>query len=127
MREAVKNFDTRELFFMLALIKEKRQKTRCWRCIWPRWGLRAVNQLSRTFTAQLEGVKRYLSAPVRNFSVSVAEGGQAIVGDVTQAVDRAVSAATANVTPAIRDAHRVPMEVPRDREPVTMPRVPPAS
>jgi hypothetical protein len=145
-------FDTRELFFMLALIKEKKTKDPLLAMHLAQMGtvhatlmkaagelaqaetlqhkelmLRAVNQLSRTFTAQLEGVKRYLSAPVRNFSVSVAEGGQAIVGDVTQAVDRAVSAATANVTPAISDAHRVPMEVPRDREPVTMPRVPPAS
>jgi hypothetical protein len=54
--------------------------------------LRAVNQLSRTFTAQLEGVKRYLSAPVHNVSVSVAEGGQAIV--VTGSRSRGTSIGT---------------------------------
>jgi hypothetical protein len=88
--------------------------------------IRAVNQLGRTFTAQLECLKRYLSAPVHNVNVSVSEGGQAIVSTMTQAADRAAPATAANVTPAISDARQVPMETIRDQEQITVPlRVPP--
>jgi hypothetical protein len=47
---------------------------------------RAFNKLARTFTAQVEALKRYRSAgeqTVRVEHVTVNEGGQAIVGNVT--------------------------------------------
>ncbi len=48
---------------------------------------RAVNQLARTFTAQLEALKRYRTGgdpKVTVQNVSVTEGGRAIVGNVNQ-------------------------------------------
>ena len=47
---------------------------------------RAFNKLARTFTAQVEALKRYRSAgeqTIRVEHVTVNEGGQAIVGNVT--------------------------------------------
>ena len=47
---------------------------------------RAFNKLARTFTAQVEALKRYRSAgeqTVRVEHVTVNDGGQAIVGNVT--------------------------------------------
>jgi hypothetical protein len=47
---------------------------------------RAFNKLARTFAAQLEALKRYRSAgeqTVRVEHVTVNEGGQAIVGNVS--------------------------------------------
>jgi hypothetical protein len=144
-------YDTRELFFMLAVIKEKKTKDPLLAMLLAQMGavhaalmkaagevaqaeflphkesaIRAVNQLGRTFTAQLESLKRYLSAPVHNVNVSVSEGGQAIVGAMTQAADRAAPATAAKVTPAISDARQVPMETIRAQEQITVPlRVPP--
>ena len=49
---------------------------------------RAVNKLTRTFAMQMEALKRYRSGAEQKVTlqhVSVAEGGQAIVGNVTQA------------------------------------------
>ena len=142
-REVSKNINSRELFFMLAVIKAKNTKDPLLAMQLAQMGavhaalmkaagevaqaeflphkefaMRAVNQLGRTFTAQLDGLKRYLSAPVHNVSVSVSEGGQAIVGNVTQ---RAAPAAAANVTRAISDARQVPMETLRDQEQITAP------
>jgi hypothetical protein len=143
-------YDKSELFFMLAVITEKKAKDPLVAMQLAQMGavhaalmkaagevaqaeflphkefaMRAVNQLGRTFAAQLDGLKRYLSAPLHNVSVSVSEGGQAIVGTVTQAADRAAPAAAANVRPAISDARRVPMETLRDDERITLPlRVP---
>jgi hypothetical protein len=144
-------YDSRELFFMLAVIKEKKTRDPLLAMQLAQMGavhaalmkaagevaqaeflphkefaMRALNQLGRTFTAQLDGLKRYLSAPVHNVSVSVSEGGQAIVANVTHATDRAAPAAAANVTPAISDARQVPMETLREQERSTVPlKVPP--
>ena len=49
---------------------------------------RALNKLARTFTTQMEALKRYRSGGEQKVTVqnvSVSEGGQAIVGNVTQA------------------------------------------
>lgn len=49
---------------------------------------RVFNKLSRTFAMQMEALKRYRSGAEQKVTlqhVSVAEGGQAIVGNVTQA------------------------------------------
>ena len=48
---------------------------------------RAVNKLARTFTTQIDALKRYRSGGEQKVTVqnvSVSEGGQAIVGNVTQ-------------------------------------------
>jgi hypothetical protein len=48
---------------------------------------RALNKLCRTFATQMEALKRYRSGTAEKVTlqqVSVAEGGQAIVGNVTQ-------------------------------------------
>jgi hypothetical protein len=53
---------------------------------------RAVNKLSRTYATQMEALKRYRSGGEQNVTVqhvSVSEGGQAIVGNVTQAAHTA--------------------------------------
>lgn len=44
---------------------------------------RAFNKLSRTFATQVEALKRCRSNPVSVRDVNVADGGQAIVGNVT--------------------------------------------
>lgn len=47
---------------------------------------RAFNRLSRTFSAQIEALKRYRSKGEQRFyveRVNVGKGGQAIVGPVT--------------------------------------------
>lgn len=48
---------------------------------------RAFNKLARTFAAQMEALKRYRTGGEQKVTVqhvNVAEGGQAIVGNVTQ-------------------------------------------
>ncbi len=57
--------------------------------------VRAFNQLARTFAVQLEALKRYRSGGEQKVTVqhvTVGEGGQAIVGNVTQ--DRSAAAGT---------------------------------
>jgi hypothetical protein len=52
---------------------------------------RAFNKLTRTFAMQMEALKRYRTGAEQKVTlqhVSVAEGGQAIVGNVTQAPTR---------------------------------------
>ena len=49
---------------------------------------RAFNKLARTFTSQMEALKRYRTGGEQKVTVqhvSVSEGGQAIVGNITQA------------------------------------------
>jgi hypothetical protein len=61
---------------------------------------RAISKLARTFAAQTETLKRYRSGGEPNVTVqhvSVSDGGQAIVGNVTT---RATPARTAPATPA---------------------------
>jgi hypothetical protein len=53
---------------------------------------RAFNKLSRTYATQMEALKRYRSGGEQNVTVqhvSVSDGGQAIVGNVTQAAHAA--------------------------------------
>ena len=74
---------------------------------------RAINQLARTYTAQLEGLKRYrtgVEQKVTVQNVSVTEGGQAIVGNVTQAAGAAPQE-VATTPPALTDARQPAMEI----------------
>jgi hypothetical protein len=75
---------------------------------------RMLNQLARTYSAQLEAFNRYhggTDQKVTVQNVSVAEGGQAIVGNVTQAAARAAPEEAGKAKPALTDARQVPMEI----------------
>jgi hypothetical protein len=78
---------------------------------------RAFNKLTRTFAMQMEALKRYRSGAEQKVTlqhVSVAEGGQAIVGNVTQAPrengrEKAAQEKAATPPPALPDTNVVPM------------------
>ena len=79
---------------------------------------RALNKLMRTFTTQMEALKRYRTGGEQKMTVqhvSVSEGGQAIVGNVTQTSRdappaKAADAKAADAKPALVDARQQPME-----------------
>ncbi len=76
---------------------------------------RAFNKLSRTFTTQMEALKRYRTGGEQKVTVqhvSVAEGGQAIVGNVTQAPGQKSRPNEATTSPlAPTDANASPMPI----------------
>ena len=77
----------------------------------------AFNKLTRTFAMQIEALKRYRSGAEQKVTlqhVSVAEGGQAIVGNVTQAPrkngrEKATQEKAATPPPVRTDTNVVPM------------------
>jgi hypothetical protein len=77
----------------------------------------AFNKLTRTFAMQIEALKRYRSGAEQKVTlqhVSVAEGGQAIVGNVTQAPrengrEKAAQEKAATPPPILPDTNVVPM------------------
>ena len=74
---------------------------------------RALNKLARTFTTQMETLKRYRTGGQQNVTVhhvSVSEGGQAIVGNVTRAANDTALEKPANATPALADERQPAME-----------------
>jgi hypothetical protein len=74
---------------------------------------RALNKLARTFTTQMETLKRYRTGGQQNVTVhhvSVSEGGQAIVGNVTRAANDTALERPANATPALVDERQPAME-----------------
>ena len=78
----------------------------------------AFNKCARTFASQLEALKRYRSGGEQKVTmqhVSVNEGGQAIVGDVSQTA-RAPKAA-ANSPPALGHARRPAMTMIGEQQP----------
>ena len=93
-----------------AMMKATGQLARAESVIHQEAATRAVNQLARTYTAQMEAVKRYrsggrLGVAVQN--VSVSDGGQAIVTQGSPASAKEV----ANAIPALTDARQRPMEI----------------
>ena len=85
---------------------------------------RAFNKLARTFTTQMEALKRYRSGGEQKVTVqhvSVSDGGQAIVGNVTQAKSEAALNRPANSTPALTDARRPEMPIIGERERAPVP------
>jgi hypothetical protein len=87
---------------------------------------RAVNRLSRTYATQMEALKRYRSGAEQNVTVqhvSVSDGGQAIVGNVTQNAHAGAAPATApraTVAPATLPERRaISLPTPADT-PVTL-------
>jgi hypothetical protein len=83
-----------------------------------------MSLLARTYTAQLEGLKRYCAGAgqkVTVHNVSVTEGGQAIVGNVTQATPGATPDKLANTPQAITDARQTAMEIIGEPQRVSVP------
>jgi hypothetical protein len=75
---------------------------------------RAFNKLTRTFATQMEALKRYRTGGEQKVTVqhvSVSEGGQAIVGNVTQAPREAARDKAANSPPALPNAQKSPMPI----------------
>jgi hypothetical protein len=71
---------------------------------------RAFNKLTRTFTTQMEAFKRYRTGGEQKVTVqhvSVSEGGQAIVGNVTQ-TPRAAKPEKAAASPRALDDAKMP-------------------
>ena len=71
---------------------------------------RALNKLARTFTIQMEALQRYRSGGEQTVTVqhvSVNEGGQAIVGNVTQGAREG----SVEKTPALTDARQAAMPI----------------
>ena len=89
---------------------------------------RAFNKLARTSTTQMETLKRYQTGgdhqKVTVQQVSVSEGGQAIVGNVTQSVRETAPDKAATSPPALSDARLAPMPMVSNQErvPVELPR-----
>ena len=75
---------------------------------------RALNKLARTFTTQMEALKRYRTGGEQKVTVqhvSVGEGGQAIVGNVTQAARESAQEKAADSTPALTDVRQSAMPI----------------
>jgi hypothetical protein len=87
---------------------------------------RALNKLARTFAMQMETLKRYRTGGEQKVTVqhvTVGEGGQAIVGNVTQSAGDPASAPAkpqpeAAPTSALTDARMVPMPVISQPDPI---------
>jgi hypothetical protein len=78
---------------------------------------RAFNKLTRTFVSQMEALKRYRTGGEQKVTVqhvSVSEGGQAIVGNVTQTPPRPASEETRPSAPALSHSPTAPMTLLED-------------
>jgi hypothetical protein len=88
---------------------------------------RALNKLARTFAGQMEALQRYRSGGEHKVTVqqvSVSDGGQAIVGNVTQAHREPEQAPSAKAPPLVPFQARPAMAViDRDREPIPIERI----
>src|ERR1700692_1425820 len=74
---------------------------------------RALNKLARTFVSQMEALKRYRTGGEQKVTVqhvSVSEGGQAIVGNVTQ-TPRDTAPNAASLSPALTHSQTLAMRM----------------
>jgi len=74
---------------------------------------RALNKLARTYVAQMEALKRYRTGGEQKVTVqhvSVSEGGQAIVGNVSHAAGETAAIALEN-SPPVLDAQKPAMSI----------------
>jgi len=75
---------------------------------------RVLNKIMRTFIMQMEALKRHWTGGEQKVTVqhvSVSEGGQAIVGNVTQSVPGAASKKSRRSRPALTDARQPAMPI----------------
>jgi hypothetical protein len=89
-------------------------------------GERVFNKMGRTFVAQMEALKRYRTGGEQKVTVqhvSVSEGGQAIVGNVTQSKpETTTEKRAASPPPALTDARTEQMPIINERKkPVSVP------
>jgi hypothetical protein len=77
---------------------------------------RTYNKLARTFATQMEALKRYRTGGEQKVTVSVSEGGQAIVGNVTHAARQTAPEKPASATPALTDERQPAMAVLSNKE-----------
>jgi hypothetical protein len=85
---------------------------------------RAFNKLARTYVSQMEALKRYRTGGQQNVTVhhvSVSEGGQAIVGNVTQGAPETAPDRTLPSSPALADRQDAPMTTVREPAPAAIP------
>jgi hypothetical protein len=85
---------------------------------------RAFNKLARTFISQMEALKRYRTGGEQKVTVqhvSVGEGGQAIVGNVTQNPRGTASEDARPSTPALSHSPATPMPVLEDSAATVVP------
>jgi hypothetical protein len=74
---------------------------------------RGINKFARTFIAQVDALKRYRSGGEQKVTVqhvSVSDGGQAIVGNVTQNPRETAPDKASSSTPALAHSKVAPME-----------------
>src|SRR5258705_965532 len=84
---------------------------------------RALNKLARTFVSQMEALKRYRTGGEQKVTVqhvSVSEGGQAIVGTVTQG-SREAAGSNASPPPALAHPQTPAMRIVAESGPMTVP------
>jgi hypothetical protein len=75
---------------------------------------RAINKFARTFAAQMEALKRYRTGGEQKVTVqhvSVSEGGQAIVGNVTQGRREATPEGAATPPLVLTKTEAIPMPI----------------
>ena len=75
---------------------------------------RALNKLARTYAMQMETLKRYRTGGEQKVTVqhvSVSEGGQAIVGNVTQPAGSTAPEKPVTTTPALTDTRQREMPI----------------
>jgi hypothetical protein len=85
---------------------------------------RAFNKLARTFTTQMEALKRYRTGGEQKITVqhvSVGEGGQAIVGNVTQRAPEPHPAVATTPPLALAHSKQAPMPLIEEAERVAVP------
>lgn len=83
---------------------------------------RSITQLARTYTAQLDARERYRTGGEQTtVNVSVTEGGQAIVNNMTQGAHGVRPDAPSNATPALTDARQHAMDIIGESERVPVP------
>jgi hypothetical protein len=85
---------------------------------------RAFNKLARTFATQMEALKRYRTGGEQKVTVqhvSVSEGGQAIVGNVTQAPRETAPDKAAASPPALTEARTAPLAIVKESERARVP------
>jgi hypothetical protein len=85
---------------------------------------RAFNKLARTFVTQMEALKRYRTGGEQKVTVqhvTVGEGGQAIVGNVTQGRGEVAPDKTVATPLALTDAKTAPMPIVEAKSQVPIP------
>src|SRR6266567_1886001 len=88
---------------------------------------RAFNKLARTFVSQMEALKRYRTGGEQKVTVqhvSVSEGGQAIVGNVTQNPGGTAAEHARSSAPALSHSPGTEMPVLEDSAPTVVPLAP---